>query len=317
MKQKLRTVFNLFFSYEGTIGRLQYFGANFLARLILVGAALINIPAISLIFDVIYLYIALGLTQKRCRDLQYNATIFVIIMSLGYITLTVLGDFSVTTPYAWIEWLKVIILLPLIIAGLILTFQPGKNSHTDTSTSFLLKNPWVYVLSLFLLTLISTLTINIPSIRDDMLYTAREDIYFHRYGYTKACAENGYDLKVYPQKFAEIYHDDIAAIENYILKESSYKTIDEYYAAADKTLYPHIKDMIIHNLNLIKQQVTMEMIAQKSSTSVEELRWRPEYETILNIPFICKLLDASAEDILNDKETFSIITSTGAYLRSL
>lgn len=137
------------FSFNGTINRRGFLG--FVVGLLLPSTIFPN--TIWLLLSVFVFYTMLSLIQRRCRDFNYNGTIFVAIYSVYFLIL-------ICTMYMhsyWQQFKKFLrenescaytyfgIVFVYYISLLLLVLIPEKKEKDLTLRSPLLKHPWKYV----------------------------------------------------------------------------------------------------------------------------------------------------------------------------
>ena len=137
------------FSFEGTISRLGFIG--FFWLLALINGACSNIAA--LVLSVIIFYATLTVTQKRCRDFNYDGTIFILIYSLYYLILICwlyMRPYNeqvkdILRQHKYIAYFFDFVFVIYVLSIILLFVIPGKKEKNLTLRSPLLKHPWFYI----------------------------------------------------------------------------------------------------------------------------------------------------------------------------
>ena len=142
------------FSFDGTLSRLGYIGFFWLFSTIN-GFFMDNVIMLLLLSPVQF-YTTLVMMQKRCRDFNYNGTIFILIYSVlelfGYCFLYMrfYKDYkeqvkNILSQHEYIGSLWISVFVVHIISLILLVLIPGKKEKDLTLRSPLLKYPWRYM----------------------------------------------------------------------------------------------------------------------------------------------------------------------------
>lgn len=122
-------------------------------------------------------------------------------------------------------------------------------------------------------------------------------IYRQVEGYQTACRENGYELKVYPQKFREKYKAEIQKIAD-TAKKYSY-SLGELFAVIEdnSALKNKLIDDIKKEMNNMRKQIILAALQEKENNT--SLVWDDAYDNILSLEGLCRDMDEHSEDYLN------------------
>ena len=122
-------------------------------------------------------------------------------------------------------------------------------------------------------------------------------IYRQVEGYQTACRENGYELKVYPQKFREKYKAEIQKITD-TSKKYSY-SLGELFAVIEdnSALKNKLIDDIKKEMNNMRKQIILAALQEKENNT--SLVWDDAYDNILSLEGLCRDMDEHSEDYLN------------------
>ena len=151
-----------FFSFEGKIGRNQFFFV-----MVLIGLCqqtLFSNILLKYIVSLLLFYIVLATVQKRCRDFNSNGTVYVVLYSLVWLVFA--SNFFVTEHIAnrIIENIRIMIMLTVAIISVIifitLSYKISKPNPDMSLRSPLLKYPLLYTVICWVLTICATLTVN-------------------------------------------------------------------------------------------------------------------------------------------------------------
>ena len=149
-----------FVSYDGVIGRNQFFLTTLLWAICVRSVALLKQPLLSYICGLLLFYCVLAMVQKRCRDLGYKGTFCILIYSITTI-LTAAFYFVDETEFIF-GWrvITLIFAICLVITFIFLAYKIGKVEPDLNVRSPLLKYPLLYVGAVWLICIAATLTVN-------------------------------------------------------------------------------------------------------------------------------------------------------------
>ena len=130
-------------------------------------------------------------------------------------------------------------------------------------------------------------------VRHQYLFEAPIVIYTNQSAYSKVCWKRGYDLVKYPQKFSDVYGKQIQKIvrklraygfsENTLLSQKRTDNLD-YFAEED--------------LNILKQKLILDKIAEQENLSRESVEWHDEYGILMSLAEVCQYIDDHADDLV-------------------
>lgn len=137
------------FSFNGTINRLGFLGFFLLLSIINSHIPYVVFP----FFSVIIFYATLAVTQKRCRDFNYNGTIFIVLYSLMYAIIfchaclvpNIKPFKEFLNKHEYCAFVHDGVLYTYLFSLLLLALIPGRKKKDLTLRSPLLKHPWKYV----------------------------------------------------------------------------------------------------------------------------------------------------------------------------
>lgn len=113
------------------------------------------------------------------------------------------------------------------------------------------------------------------------------------YGYSEFCKDLGYELKNYPRIFAERYAAEIAAVEAELEKRNS--SLSDYYNNAKRIYGRRLTDSIADELDILRRQATVELVAWVGNIRPSQVKWRPEMDEYISMVEACLVFDEIAE----------------------
>lgn len=121
-------------------------------------------------------------------------------------------------------------------------------------------------------------------------------IYRQVEGYQAACRENGYELKVYPQKFKAKYENEIKKIAD-TAKKYNY-SLGELFAFIENN--SNLKNKLIADIKSemdnMRKQIILAALQEKENNRA--LVWNDAYDDILSLEGLCRDMDEHPEDYL-------------------
>ena len=147
------------FSFNGTLGRLEFLG--YLWLLSIINGYCSNI--IALILSLPLFYTTLVITQKRCRDCNCSGTTFILIYSIYYLMFICwlyMKPFKeqlkeILTQHNYIAYICLCVFILYVCSLLLLLLIPGKKEKNLNLRSPLLNTPWKYIGICYIVYLIS------------------------------------------------------------------------------------------------------------------------------------------------------------------
>ena len=151
-----------FFSFEGKIGRNQFFFV-----MVLIGLCrqtLFSNILLKYIAGLLLFYIVLATVQKRCRDFNSNGTVYVVLYS---VVLFVFASNFFVTEHVFNRIVENIRIMMMLVASIIsviifitLSYKISKPNSNMSLRSPLLKYPLLYTAVCWVLAICATLTVN-------------------------------------------------------------------------------------------------------------------------------------------------------------
>ena len=287
---------NLFFSFKGTIGRLRYFGGLVFLNLLLFGLSKLHLGWGMILLNVVGMYAGFALIQKRCRDINTRGTFYIAAISLTLVLAAVKEEILAATGSDAVDLIILFLLLIGVICNLYLIFKPRAKeiSVAMKIRSPLLKYPEIlpvviaaviYAISYFCATYFNKF--------DNDVITAASVLYRHEIGYKKYCAELGYEMTQYPQKFAEA----VATGKDLISAEVAKKgyTLEEVYQEVEKLIGHLVYNSIVTEFYDIRRSMTIYMASEQSGLPPEEIEWNENLEKVMTDKDVCAMFDENAE----------------------
>ena len=121
-------------------------------------------------------------------------------------------------------------------------------------------------------------------------------IYRQVEGYQAACRENGYELKVYPQKFKAKYENEIQKIADTAQKYNY--SLGELFAFIENN--SNLKNKLIADIKSemdnMRKQIILAALQEKENNRA--LVWNDAYNDILSLEGLCRDMDEHPEDYL-------------------
>ena len=153
--EKTKGVVAYFFSFKGTLGRADFLGVMVFVSLLLRLCMQQNI----IIYDIVYLLVfcsMLAATQKRCRDINWQGTFFILLYSItfpffNYYQYMKSNDILISES---LKNILAVLISMYFLSYAILILVPGKKEQDKNIQSCLLKYPYIYIGLFFVLFLI-------------------------------------------------------------------------------------------------------------------------------------------------------------------
>lgn len=122
-------------------------------------------------------------------------------------------------------------------------------------------------------------------------------IYRHSVGYNKFCSNNGYELTNYPNLFKETFKNELDSFYKKVEKNSL--NYDKLIKDIDAKYNDYIEEAIKGELYALKKQLTIELLADETDISMEDIQWEDQYDEIIPFEEICMLFDENAAEIIS------------------
>lgn len=130
----------------------------------------------------------------------------------------------------------------------------------------------------------------------------------HLYGYQDYCSKQGYNLVIYPKAFLSKFSNSISKIQT-DLKQYGYN-LETFYALAKSQLGRKLDDSIAVDIENIRRQAIVELVAVKQNTASQNVKWNEELSQLISTSEACAIFDEMAETILlKPNSAFQRITS--------
>lgn len=126
-------------------------------------------------------------------------------------------------------------------------------------------------------------------------------IYRHTKGYTEVCQKEGYILRKYPNEFSQYFSNEINALKNN-LSIHNYTIENIENNLLDNSLKTKMITTIYTELENIKKLIIMSQVAEGQGISIEDVIWKDEWDNLIQLKDICKILDEHGVDVLKESE---------------
>ena len=126
-------------------------------------------------------------------------------------------------------------------------------------------------------------------------------IYRHTKGYASVCQKEGYILRKYPNEFSQYFSNEINALKNN-LSIHNYTIENIENNLLDNSLKTKMITTIYTELENIKKLIIMSQVAEGQGISIEDVIWKDEWDNLIQLKDICKILDEHGVDVLKESE---------------
>ena len=152
---KLQKMLEPYFSCQGTLDRSAFLGIMVSLYLLLK----ISMEQSIILYDILYwpvFYLTLVTIQKRCRDIKWNGTFFIMLYSIAFPFINYYQYMKLNDIVISQHLNNVIVALSSMyfISYIVLLLVPGKNIKDKNVQSFLLTYPIIYSGICFILFLV-------------------------------------------------------------------------------------------------------------------------------------------------------------------
>lgn len=113
-------------------------------------------------------------------------------------------------------------------------------------------------------------------------------------GYQQACADNGYEMNNFPQKFVERYQTEINQVKDAAQKYNY--NLEELFASLDNN--SEVKNQMVEEIKGELEQVRQQIIlaAMQEQSGQAELEWSEDFDSLLTMTELCQILDEEPDD---------------------
>lgn len=118
----------------------------------------------------------------------------------------------------------------------------------------------------------------------------------HLYGYQDYCHKQGYNLVIYPEVFRSKFATHLAKIEKDLSQYG--ETTQTFYNQAKSRLGRKLEDSIAVDIENIRRQAIIELVAVNQNTESQNVRWNNDMSKLISTAEACALFDEMAETIL-------------------
>lgn len=313
---------DFFFSYEGTIGRLAYWGGTIVLGgmfwvIIFMWKLSITPPLADIFFYPIvfgvWLYSVLALMQKRCRSMGGSGTAYISVFVLSVWADCVLEAFQKSgVENSLFEVVVGLLNIGCCIIGLILLFSKPKENLDMSQRSVLLKYP----LSFCIVSIVSSLSsyfIVIHAINsaverdlgevktsqrsaDHDLFFAANYIYRNVVGYEEFCRKHGYDMTHLPDAFSTEFAAEIEVVDREMSLHGG--TLKSFLDYMRKDEGAEAEREIAAEFEYARKELILQNVAEEEGVSVKNLQWSAEYNDRMTMAEVCSYIDREGTDLL-------------------
>lgn len=113
-------------------------------------------------------------------------------------------------------------------------------------------------------------------------------------GYPQACADNGYEMNNFPQRFVERYQTEINQIKDAAQKYNY--NLEELFASLDNN--SEVKNQMLEEVNgeleQVRKQIILSVMQEQSGQAESE--WSEDFDDLLTMAELCQILDEESDD---------------------
>lgn len=313
---------DFFFSYEGTIGRLAYWGGTTLLWVMVWGVTFmwrlsITSPLADLFFGPVIggvtVYSTLALMQKRCRSMGVSGTAYISVFVLSMWVDFLLEAFKESgVENSLLEVVVGLLNIGCLIIGFILLFSKPKENPDMSQRSVLLKYPLSFCIVSMVLFL-SSYFIVIHAINsaverdlgevktsqrsaDHDLFFAANYIYRNVVGYEEFCRKHGYDMTHLPDAFSTEFAAEIEVVDREMSLHGG--TLKSFLDYMRKDEGAEAEREIAAEFEYARKGLILQNVAEEEGVSVENLQWSEEYNNRMTMAEVCSYIDREGTDLL-------------------
>lgn len=300
MKKFFWRLIDFFFSYDGRINRLQYFGGVFFCGLVVALVTYLN-ELVGNIISILYLYILLGFVQKRSRDMGETGTKYIIAMLLGYFAASfkpLVGDSDEDSILGVLVSLSII---ASFVANLCLIFCKGVENPDMNKRSKLTKRPVLLTVAVVIISFGSLVGVSYFYGGNDELEkatTAAGALYRHTIVYNDVCGEYGVKLTKYSNTFKDELKNEIKVIENVLKKNGM--SLEYVYDEINSNYGEMIRQLAREELNDVRIAFILGVVSKDQGVSLDEIIWDDEFYNIASLQDACVLFDETSINESNE-----------------
>ncbi len=291
---------DFFFSYDGRINRLQYFGGVLFCSFVIAFVPNLNELVGDIIF-ILYLYILLGFVQKRSRDMGETGTKYIVAMLFGYFAAIFKATVSgFDGDSIW----GILVALPIIasgVANLCLIFCRGVENPDMNKRSKLTKRPVLLTVAVVIMSFVSLVGVNYFYNGNDELKKATiaaGALYRHTIVYNDVCREYGVKLTKYPNVFKDELKNEIKVIENVLKKNGM--SLEYVYDGINSNYGKMTRQLVREELNDIRIAFILGVVSKDQGVSLDEIIWDDEFYNIASLQDACVLFDETSINESNE-----------------
>ncbi len=113
-------------------------------------------------------------------------------------------------------------------------------------------------------------------------------------GYPQACADSGYTMNEFSQKFVKRYQSEINQIKNAALNYNY--TLEELFSDLDNN--SEIRNQMVDEIKIELEQVRRQIIlsALREHSGQAEPEWSDDFDNLLTMAELCQMLDKEPDD---------------------
>lgn len=313
----VKRVINFFFSYDGRVNRLQYFGGLVLANFIFCAAFVLD-ERIGCVIYAIHLYVLLGLVQKRSRDMGEVGTKYIVAILLGNWAINIKAGLSenIMDVNSALGVIMSLLACAALGANICLLFGNGAENPDMNKRSKLTQKPVLLVIGMTMITFMSVLGLNYFNDNNDELEKAvfaSSILYRHTVVYNSACEEYGVTLNNYPKAFEQKLEPEIKIIKNILQKNNmSIEGVYEYIHTND---HNEIRQAVNNELAELRKALILSIVSEEQKMPVDRIVWDNEFYKIVSLKDVCVFWDERMTDFIDkDNGGFTMIKQAMAPL---